>query len=229
MSIKEIKKILVVVAHPDDETIGMGGVIRRHIQNGDQVSIISMTDGVGSRNKVETRDVLMRKEAANQAAKILGFSWLKQHEFEDNCLDKYSLLEVVKCIEFAKKQICPDIVYTHSGSDLNIDHRIVGSAVLTAFRPVPDEACSEIRVFEIASATDYGHNSFTGEFNPNLFVNIEDTWQSKEDALKAYSLEMREYPHSRSFEGIKTLAKIRGCQVGLRMAEAFQVLRKIDR
>ena len=221
--------ILVVVAHSDDETIGLGATIKRHILLGDFVSVVSMTDGVGARDKTQSGETLLRAESARLASTTLGFSWVAQYDFKDNGLDDYPLLEIVKSIEKLKSTIKPDIIYTHSSADLNIDHRVVLNAVLTAFRPQPHESCTEIRLFEVASATDYGSTSVTGVFEPNLFVNVTDTWEAKEAALQAYKNELREYPHSRSLPAIKNLAKIRGNQVGLLMAEAFQVIRKIER
>jgi len=168
------------------------------------------------------------KIAADKAARILGFEWLEAGKFLDNEMDKYSLIEVVKFIENIKNLSKPDIVYTHSSSDLNIDHRIVSEAVLTAFRPQPKEICREIRAFEVSSATDYGHKSVTGSFYPNLFIDITNTWEEKLLALKEYASEMREYPHTRSYRGIESLSKIRGNQVGLHQAEAFEIIRKIQ-
>ena len=128
----------------------------------------------------------------------------------------------------SKKKLQPELVYTHSGADLNIDHRVVSNAVLTVFRPEPNEKCKELRLFEVASATDYGNHAVTGSFAPNLFVNISQEWPSKLRALEAYSSEMRNYPHSRSIKGIENLAKLRGNQIGYELAEAFEVLRKIE-
>ena len=143
-------------------------------------------------------------------------------------MDSHPLLEIVKSIEKIKKIFKPDLVYTHSASDLNIDHNIVSRAVLTAFRPTPEESCKEIRLFEVSSSTDFGVASLNGSFNPNLFIDIKDTWSSKQEALKAYVSELRAYPHSRSIEGIKNLANNRGNQVGYELAEAFEVIRKIE-
>ena len=90
------------------------------------------------------------------------------------------------------------------------------------------EICKEIRLFEVASATNYGNPSITSTFSPNLFVNITNQWPEKADALNAYSAEMREYPHTRSIQGIKNLASLRGNQVGYELAEAFEVIRKLE-
>ena len=221
-------KILIVVAHSDDETIGMGGTIRKHTLKGDEVFVMSMTNGVSSREVTDMNKIKTRYESSEEASKILGFKWVARNDFPDNQMDKCTLLEIVKSIEKIKNKYKPDIVYCHNSGDLNIDHRIVSSAVLTAFRPQPKESCRELRLFEIPSSTDYGHESITGRFSPNLYINISDTWLSKLSALKAYSDEMRDYPHTRSYKSIENLAKLRGNQVGIEMAESFQIIRKID-
>ena len=100
---------------------------------------------------------------------------------------------------------------------------------LTAFRSQPREIWSEIRTFEVPSATDFGHKSLTNAFYPNLFIDISETWHLKLEALKEYELEMKPPPHSRSMEGLENLAKYRGNQAGLNYAEAFEIIKKIDR
>jgi LmbE family N-acetylglucosaminyl deacetylase len=220
--------VLVVVAHSDDESISMAGTIRKHIDSGDKVYVVSMTDGVGARNEANKSDVAKRKQSAAQASRVLGFEWGDCYDFSDNAMDSYPLLEIVKAVEQAKVKYQPTLVYTHSGADLNVDHRVVANAVLTAFRPQPLESCKEIRLFEVASATDFGNPAITGTFAPNLFVNITNKWDAKSKALNAYASEMRDYPHSRSVEGIMNLAKIRGNQAGLKLAEAFEIIRKVD-
>lgn len=220
--------VLVVVAHSDDESISMAGAISKHVKKGDKVIVVSMTDGVGARNDADLNEINERKNASLLASKVLGFEWGDCYDFNDNAMDSYPLIEVVKAVVKAKQKYSPTLVYTHSGADLNVDHRIVTNAVLTAFRPQPNEHCKEIRLFEVASATDYGNTAITGSFSPNLFINITNEWSDKAQSLRAYAAEMKEYPHSRSIESIKNLSRIRGNQVGLELAEAFEVLRKIE-
>lgn len=221
--------VLVVVAHTDDETLGCGGTIARHVRNGVKVYGVSMTDGVGARGTEDSEKIKKRAQASINASKILGLEWLEGGSFPDNATDTVGLLDVARVIERAKMLTKPTIVYTHSSADLNIDHRIVSQATLTAFRPQPNEVWGEIRAFEVASATDYGHKSITKAFTPNLYVDISETWQTKLAALKEYSMEMREPPHTRSFDGLENLAKYRGNQVGVPYAEAFEIIRKVDR
>ncbi len=220
--------ILIIVAHTDDETIGMGGTIKKHVNQGDKVFAISMTNGISSREKSDIDKIIEREHAAKKASVELGFNWEQNYNFSDNALDKYPLIQIIKSIEKIKNKINPNMIYTHSGADLNIDHRIVTQAVLTAFRPLPKENCKEIRLFEVVSSTEFGHKDITNQFVPNLFVSISETWQAKKNALIAYQSEMREYPHIRSIKGIENLGYLRGTQVGISMAEAFQVVRKIE-
>ena len=86
---------------------------------------------------------------------------MQHSDFPDNKMDTIPLLEIVKVIENLKKEINPNIIYTHSTADLNIDHRIITEAALTAFRPQAGEILEEIRLYEVPSATDYSHPKIT--------------------------------------------------------------------
>ena len=221
--------VLILAAHSDDESIGMGGTIAKHTIKGDSVYGKYFTDGIGSRSNLKDEDKIKREKASKKAAEIIGLKWLESSNFPDNSMDSVPLLEIIKEIEKIKSFVKPKLIYTHSPSDLNIDHKIIAQATLTAFRPKSNEIYEEIRLFEVPSATDYGHNSITNTFKPNLYINIKDTWDKKYKALKEYELEMNDFPNSRSLKGIEYLARYRGSQVGLEYAEAFEVIRKIKR
>ena len=219
-------KILILVAHPDDETIGCWGTIHKHFKNKDKIFAVSFTDGVGSRN-TGNQNKIRRKKQSIKVSKILGFNWINQYSLPDNSLDQIPILKIIKKIEKIKKEINPDIVYTHSKYDLNIDHRIIFQSTLTAFRPQPKDNSVEIRCMEISSATDYGDQMNFKSFKPNLFVNIKKFWKKKQDSLAVYKEELRKYPHSRSIKAIKNLSMYRGSQVGMEMVECFEVIRKV--
>ncbi len=226
------KRVLVSIAHPDDEVLGCGGTIAKHIDQGDEVFCIAMTDGVGARIlKKNTRAINDRKKAALNASKKLGFKWLYDccENFPDNGLDSIKLLDIIRVIEKAKKKVNPHIVYTHDFNDLNIDHKLVSDATMTAFRPHEGEICESIFAIEIPSASDYGAYKNSLNFIPNHYVDISKTWTKKFNALKCYGDEMKKYPNSRSVKGLEILAKYRGTQVGMHKAEAFKVLRQLSR
>ena len=222
---KSLNKILIIVAHTDDETLGVGGTLLKHKNAGDIIYGISMTDGFSSRKSSNDKKINQRKKAAEKAGKLLGIEWIDFGNFPDNAMDLCPPFEVIKFIEDVKNKINPNLIYTHSYSDLNIDHRIVNQATLTAFRPKADQSWNEIRAFEVPSATDYGHKSL-GCFNPNLYINIQESIRTKIKSFSYYKDEILSSPNSRSLHMIKVLAEYRGSQVGLNYAEAFEVLRK---
>ena len=211
------KRILFIVAHADDETLGAGATIAKLASQDNEVKVMSMTDGVGARGEVEG-GAAERIKASSMASKALGFEWISQNFFPDNQLDTVPLLEVIKQIEKIKVEFQPQVIYTNSPADLNLDHRRVAEAVLTAFRPEPVNNNYELYTFEVPSSTDYGHSSFFGTFQPNFYEDIEKHWQEKVSALKCYGNEMKSRPHSRSFQGIENLARYRGAQVGLELS-----------
>lgn len=222
------KSILVVVAHRDDEILGCGGLMAKLVSENYKVFAISMTNGVSARDKVSKKEILNRHNNSLKASKIIGFKWLDKlsGNFADNAMDTEPLIEIVRLIEKAKKTVNPEIVITHYPEDLNIDHQIVSSATLTAFRPKTNQRCKKIISFEVPSSTDFAiyKKNF---FKPNFFVDIQKFWNKKKLGLDAYKDEMLKYPNSRSVKGLKNLAHYRGNQVGLNMAEAFQILRII--
>lgn len=219
--------VLIVAAHPDDEALGCGGSIARHAREGDRVCVAFMTDGVGARGDVGSDAKVQRIDAAKKAAEILQIKRTVLFEFPDNRMDSVPLLDVVKELETLISQEMPRIVYTHHGSDLNVDHRIAFQAVLTACRPQPGVGVSEILCFETPSSTEWSHPAIGPSFEPNLFVDISRTLEQKLDALRSYEKEMRTFPHPRSMEALKALACQRGSSVGVDAAEAFSVVRAI--
>jgi len=228
------KSILVVAAHPDDEVIGCGGVIARHADFGDSVHLLIIAEGITSREHQrnrshshnELRDIGL---AAKKAAQILGATSIELLDYPDNRLDSVDRLDLIKSIEQRVALFQPETVYLHHSGDVNIDHRIVHDAVITACRPTPGHSVKRLLSFEAVSSTEWQPPTSAPIFQPNWFVDISLYWQSKKEALQAYSSEMREWPHPRSIKALHHLAQWRGAQVGCDAAEAFHLLRNIDR
>jgi len=224
--------VLVIAAHPDDEVLGCGGTIAKHSQRGDKVHVLILAEGATSRDRQREREnrtseLSALAKAAHQGSDILGVSTLKLMDFPDNRMDSCDLLDVVKVVEKAIAQYSPEVIYTHHSGDLNIDHRITHQAVVTAARPLPGSLVKTLLFFEVPSSTEWQTpNSATG-FNSNWFVDISDKLEIKLKALNAYQLEMRDWPHARSIDAVKHLARWRGATVGVEAAEAFVLGRKI--
>jgi LmbE family N-acetylglucosaminyl deacetylase len=221
------KTVLVVAAHPDDEVLGCGGTIARHIAEGDTVQVVFMADGLTSRRDAATAETQQREKARDEALDILGISKFYALNFPDNRMDSVPLLDVVQELERIIERVQPTRVYTHHHGDLNVDHRITHQAVMTACRPVPSCSVREIFTFEVMSSTEWATFGFP-HFAPTMFVDIADFLQIKLKALMAYDIEMRPSPHSRSISHLEALAIHRGNYVGLVVAEGFETIRFIS-
>jgi len=224
--------VLVVAAHPDDEVLGCGATIAKHVLAGDEIRVVIMAEGVTSRDK--KRDRTSRKweleslaKAASRANEILGTESLDLHDLPDNRLDTVDMLDIVQVVEMYMKKYEPELIYTHHGSDLNIDHTIVHNAVVTACRPFPAQTVRGLLFFEVSSSTDWQVPDLKNMFSPNWFVEATATLEKKIKALEAYGSEMHPWPHSRSLKAVENLARYRGSSVGLEAAEAFVLGRLI--
>jgi LmbE family N-acetylglucosaminyl deacetylase len=231
-----MQKILVIAAHPDDEILGCGSTLRKHILVGDEVYCLILGQGIASRmQKYIQGDVLsisqftysqelggLQKDA-KAAAEIIGFKQSELLSNPDNAFDTVSLLSITKSIEFYLGLWKPEIIYTHH-QDLNIDHKLTFQAVMTACRP----GCStvkEIYCFETPSSTEW---AFDGSFKPNVFVDITKTIDSKLKAISCYKTELRKPPHPRSLLRLISRAQYWGQVSGTDLAEAFELIRKIN-
>lgn len=227
-----MKQILVVCAHPNDAILGCGGALALHTRQGDAVKIIVMSDGwtsrVSSLEKArDTVDLDVIEAQSNAALAKIGVSDVQYLRFPDNRLDVVPLLDLVKCIEKVKQRYIPDVLYTNSPYDLSVDQQKTFRAVVTAFRPQPDDNRADLLCFEVPSSTEWNTLGGTNFFAPNYFVDIEPTLALKIDAFSQLVAEVRSWPHPRSLQAIEHHAKSRGASVGLNAAETFMLMRTV--
>lgn len=220
--------VLVVAAHPDDEILGCGATLARHAAAGDDVHILIVAEGATSRDAARSADtrapeIDALREAATEAAVRIGARPPSFGGLPDNRLDGVDLLDIVKLIERRISECNPAVVYTHHGGDLNIDHRRVHDAVLTACRPLPGVGARAVYAFETPSSTEWADETLPA-FRPTRFVDVTGTLETKLAALDAYESEMRVFPHPRSAEAVRSLARWRGASAGVDAAEAFAVV-----
>lgn len=224
-------KILVVAAHPDDEVLGAGATMARHVAKGDSVAVLILGEGVTSRydqrNQAPASKLNALKMQSRKALEALGISKVYFSDFPDNRFDSCDLLDLVKAVEKVKREIRPEIIYTHHRGDLNIDHRLAFEAVITATRPIKSETVKKILSFEVLSSTEWNFSCSSQSFVPNVFVDVSKFLAKKLKAFKIYRSEVRSSYHPRSLEGIRTLSRWRGLQVGTQAAETFVLVREI--
>jgi len=196
-----------------------------------QTHVVILGEGITARG--EMRDVENRKDELNKhrnniekAQDIIGYHSVSIYDLPDNRFDSVNLLDIVKVIEKEKQLFNPDIIFTHHGGDLNIDHQRTYEAVITACRPMEHEAVKMIVCFETPSATEWQSSADPRHFMPNLFIEInQDNLDAKIKGMEAYEYEKRTYPHPRSPEALTILAQYRGVTIGQKYAEAFMLIR----
>ena len=224
-------KVLVIVAHPDDEVLGCGGTIAKHVMNGDRVELIVLSDGESSRvnNQSKTKkNIEKRLLSLKQSSEILGISKIIKFKFPDNQFDSLPILNIIQSIESYVLKYKPNIVYTHYINDLNVDHRIVAKSVNTIFRPsFIRKMPNKIYSFEVLSSTELNFVE-SNQFKPNYYVDISKTFKIKLRAFKRYKSELRDFPNGRSEKGIEVLSNYRGLCSGLKFAEAFILLKELS-
>ena len=234
--------VLVIVAHPDDEVLGMGGTILKHFTQGDIVTIAYLATGIAARRstnfqnttnykitkndklKMKNQIIKLRKDA-RKACNILKVRKNIFFDFPDNEMDTVSSLEINKIVEKLVKENKPYRIYTSHYGDLNIDHRVVSESVLSAC-DVLSLNVKEIMCFEILSSTE---SAFPYKFEPNYFINIKKELKQKMKAMQSYKNEIREFPHPRSIQNIENNARKWGAVSGFYAAEAFQIIKKLEK
>lgn len=221
---------MVVAAHPDDEVLGCGGAIARMALSV-PVYILIVGEGItarfDTREQADSASLGRLHQQASEVAKILGAKSVKLLGLPDNRLDMVPLLELTKHVERALEETRPYAVFTHHFGDLNIDHRQVAQAVLTATRPLPKSCVQEVYAFEVPSATEWAFSRLEPNFRPNIFLDVSDVIERKLTALTLYGGEVRPYPHPRSPQALRARASYWGSVVGRPYAEAFEAVRVI--
>lgn len=220
-------KYLIVVAHPDDEVLGVGASIYKWTHSGDEVDVCIMSTDAKARAFRPEDDEL--NDDMNASTKFLGVGRKYEATFPNIEMNTVPHLQLVQFIESAIKGSKPDIVITHHPADTNNDHMQTSMACQEAVRlhqRRPEmKHINEMWYMEVPSCSEWTINSAFQKFIPNCYVEVgEECIDAKIKALSMYRGVMRPYPHPRSGEYIKGLATVRGSEWGLNYAEAFQTV-----
>jgi LmbE family N-acetylglucosaminyl deacetylase len=216
-------RVLVISAHPDDEVIGAGGTLARHVAEGADVFWCIVTQGYSPPWPADV--VATARRQVEKVRQVLGIRQTFFCGFPTVKLNTIPHGELSSSLQKIVTEVRPEVVYLPPGSDINRDHRIVFDATLVATRPFPDSPVRRVLCYEIGPTGRYGSTTFT----PNVFVDIEPYLEKKLEAMACYDTELKDFPHPRSLEGLRLIAQERGMSVGLKAAECFQLIREIQR
>jgi LmbE family N-acetylglucosaminyl deacetylase len=201
-----MRSILAIGAHPDDIEIGCGGTLAKFVANGDQVTMLVITDGRNGPG-----DVSERKHEQENAANVLGVHHLVWGNIPD-CEVSLHEKDLVGVIERVIKHTGCDLILTHSISDSHQDHVAVARGTLGAARHCP-------------SVLAYDAPSSIG-FEETVFVDISDTIDKKVEALKCHASQVAASPMVSS-DRERAKATVAGHHARRPMAEGFQPVRML--
>lgn len=207
-------RIMVLVSHLDDEVLGCGGYIPKLVQQGHEVHMVFLTEGILHPPKVSDN-----REVSFVVSDLLGVK--RDHVYHlglrNQRFDDYTIIDVNKKIETL--QLEPDMILTNSPTDANNDHQFTFNCALVIGRPIRKPV--RLLTMEVLSSSEWGREPFAA----NFYVDITDTLEIKIRAMKMYRDQVMPFPHPRSLEGIRYKAYARGMEVGYPAAEAYHIIR----
>lgn len=222
-----MNKVIVVAPHADDEIIGCGATIAKHIFDGDEVIVIIATNASkGAPELFSEQDVKVTRNEAKNAHKVLGIKETYFLDFPAPALNAFPEFKISLELSKIFQKISANHLYLPHPGDIHQDHKAIYRAALVAARPQVNHKINNIYCYETLSETEWTpiHEK---PFVPNHFVDVTEVFTKKEEAMKCFKSQIKMFPHSRSLETFEALAKFRGATVGVERAEAFIVERQI--
>lgn len=218
-------RALVIAPHPDDEILGVGGVIARLSRVGHEVDVVVVT--TGKPPLFDEEYVRQVRREASEAHEILGVretTFLE--EFPAAGLDGVPAHRLNQVLTEVLREKRPDILFVPFAGDIHRDHQMTFASALVAARPVHEWKVRAIYAYETLSETNWYAPPVTPAFLPNSFFDIAEVLEVKLDALRAYRSQVKPFPNERSLEAVEALARVRGATVGVEAAEAFVLIRQ---
>jgi LmbE family N-acetylglucosaminyl deacetylase len=195
-------KVLAIGAHPDDIELGCAGALMRHVAVGDEVTMLVMTSGdrgpQGARSRVSEQ---------KEAARIIGAQLLWGH-FDDGAIPHGR--ESVAVVDAAVRDLHADVVYVHAPQDSHQDHVATSLATAAAGRRT-----ARILYYQSPSTT---------VFNPNVFIDVEDTVAGKIDSLRAHWSQVTQCQFV-DLEAVEAGCRYWGSRARISYAEPFETPR----
>lgn len=223
-----MKKVIVISAHPDDETLGAGGTLLKHRQTGDEIYWLIATN-IFEHQGFTPEKIEVRQAEIEKVGKMLGFKKTFLLNYPTMSLTSTSLLSLVPDISTIFTDVEPSVVYCLNRSDAHSDHRVLFDAVMACTKSFRYPFIKKVLLYECISETEFAPALHEKVFIPNYFVDISAFFDQKIEVLKIFSSELGEHPFPRSIRNIEALATFRGASVGVNYAEAFQAIKIIDK
>lgn len=218
------KKILIISAHPDDETLGAGGTLLRHSKEGDAITWLIVTNISTDQGFTEGR-VASRQQEIEQVSDLYGFVNTVKLDYPTMTLSSASLQSLIGDISKVVQKVKPHTIYTMNRSDAHSDHRVIFDAVMACTKSFRYPFIREVLMYECISETEFAPALPENFFQPNCFVDISNEMEKKIKIMNIFESELGVHPFPRSERNMRALATFRGAMAGVDYAEAFQILK----
>lgn len=217
-----MNRVLVVAVHPDDETLGCGGTLLKHKDQGDEIHWLICTETKPNTDFFKTREIEIQK--VSQSYK---FDSVHKLSLKTMRVDEYSVSELIYLISNIINKIQPTHLYLPFKGDVHSDHRAIFNASFSCTKSFRYPFIKKIAMMETLSETDFAPMSVENVFMPNMFVDVSKQFVKKLEIMSIFESEIDEHPFPRSIKNITALATLRGAMAQCRYAESFVVLKEI--
>lgn len=219
-------KVLVVAPHPDDETLGCGGTILRHVAEGHEVHWLIVTEMKVENDFAEAK-ISARNEEIKKVANEYGFSGVHLAKFPTTQLDTIPKAKLIEVISSVITKTEPHTIYLPYRNDVHSDHGVVFDATISCTKTFRYPYIKRILAYETLSETEFSLRPDDRGFKPNVFIDVTGFAQKKINIMKIYAGEMGKFPFPRSEETMLAQMQLRGSTAGVEAAEAFMLLKEI--
>ncbi len=221
-----MNKVLVIAPHPDDETLGCGGTLLKHLHRGDEINWLIFT--AINEDNYSPEQVNTRTAEISEVAKAYNFKAVEQLRYPTTKLDTIPLSDMIGKTSEIIKKVEPEIIYLPYPGDVHSDHRIVFEVISACTKQFRYPWIRRILAYQTLSETEFNINPIIQGFRPNVFIDISNYLEGKISIMQLYASELGQHPFPRSEQNIKSIANFRGATANCKAAEAFMLLKEID-
>ena len=213
-----MKNILVIAPHADDETLGCGGTLLRHAENGDKLFWLIATIPEDKEKR------MLMEQSVKKVSEAYNFDSVIQLELTETRIDLVPHAVIIKKISDAINANKPDIILLPNRTDVHSDHRIIFDLAYSCTKNFRFPFVKKLLMYETLSETEFSPSIDSLAFIPNTFVDVTLFVNRKIEIMEMYSSEIMQPPYPRSAPVIEALARYRGSRIGVAFAEAFVLL-----
>ncbi|WPC41035.1 PIG-L family deacetylase [Clostridium sp. JS66] len=218
-------KILVVSVHPDDETLGCGGTMLKHLKNNDELYWMIVTkadESIGFSKEFISK----RSNQIEKVTKEYGFKKVYTLNYLATKLQTIDFSKLINSVSRVINDIKPEIIYMNNRSDVHTDHQVTAKVLISCTKSFRYPFIKKILMYECISETEMSPPFSENIFIPNVYSDITNFIDKKLEIMNIYESEVQKPPLPRSLDNIKALARYRGASCGVDYAEAFMLVRE---